>query len=107
MERGVDGGELGGTGGGGVHDRHRVPVSIARHGSTQKLTCRAQQCGNATVTWSGDDGPWHLLLTPTDIVEHGYNVSLERQIELINSFGSPRSRPTRPTGRYRSDSRWA
>jgi hypothetical protein len=37
--------------------------------------CRALQCGNSTVTWSGDEGPWHLLLTPTDIVEHGYNVS--------------------------------
>lgn len=32
------------------------------------------QCQNATVTWSGDDGPWHLLLTPTNIVQHGYNL---------------------------------
>ncbi|OWZ55992.1 hypothetical protein C349_00690 [Cryptococcus neoformans var. grubii Br795] len=35
---------------------------------------QATECGTSLVQWSGDDGPYHLLLTPTKIVQHGYNV---------------------------------
>ncbi|KGB75393.2 hypothetical protein CNBG_1231 [Cryptococcus deuterogattii R265] len=34
----------------------------------------ATECGTSLVQWSGDDGPYHLLLTPTKFVQHGYNV---------------------------------
>ncbi|KAL1409863.1 hypothetical protein Q8F55_003862 [Vanrija albida] len=34
----------------------------------------AHQCGTSTVEWYGDDGPYHLLLTPTTFSAHGYNV---------------------------------
>ncbi|ODN99416.1 hypothetical protein L198_03258 [Cryptococcus wingfieldii CBS 7118] len=37
----------------------------------------ATQCERATVEWEGDDGPYHLLLTPTEIKQHGYNVWVE------------------------------
>ncbi|WVQ70565.1 hypothetical protein IAR50_000084 [Cryptococcus sp. DSM 104548] len=37
----------------------------------------ARQCESATVEWEGDDGPYHLLLTPTEIKQHGYNVWIE------------------------------
>ncbi|ODN82848.1 hypothetical protein L202_01109 [Cryptococcus amylolentus CBS 6039] len=38
---------------------------------------QAVQCERATVQWEGDDGPYHLLLTPTEIKQHGYNVWIE------------------------------
>ncbi|TYJ55659.1 hypothetical protein B9479_003691 [Cryptococcus floricola] len=38
---------------------------------------QATQCESATVEWEGDDGPYHLLLTPTEIKQHGYNVWIE------------------------------
>lgn len=42
---------------------------------THKLTRpSAHQCGTSTVEWYGDDGPYHLLLTPTTFSSHGYNV---------------------------------
>ncbi|WVO17583.1 hypothetical protein L204_105280 [Cryptococcus depauperatus] len=46
----------------------------------------ATQCGISTVRWEGDDGPYHLLLTPTDIKEHGYNVWIESIPAGTNSY---------------------
>jgi len=36
---------------------------------------RPFQCGALTIGWSGDEGPYHLLLTPIEIRQHSYNVS--------------------------------
>jgi len=40
-----------------------------------KLIYRPFHCGAITVGWTGDEGPYHLLLTPTEIRQHSYNVS--------------------------------
>ncbi|ORY29633.1 hypothetical protein BCR39DRAFT_588215 [Naematelia encephala] len=34
------------------------------------------QCGVSKIQWWGDHGPYHILLTPTTFVEHGYNLWL-------------------------------
>jgi len=39
---------------------------------------RPFQCGAITIGWSGDEGPYHLLLTPIEIRQHSYNVSPQR-----------------------------
>lgn len=39
---------------------------------------RPFQCGALTIGWSGDEGPYHLLLTPIEIRQHSYNVSHRR-----------------------------
>ncbi|WVQ95707.1 hypothetical protein IAU59_002806 [Kwoniella sp. CBS 9459] len=44
------------------------------------------QCGKSTVKWSGDDGPYHLLLTPTAFKEHGYNVWVDSIADETNSL---------------------
>jgi hypothetical protein len=36
---------------------------------------RPFQCGALTIGWSGDEGPYHILLTPIEIRQHSYNVS--------------------------------
>lgn len=41
--------------------------------------CRPFQCGAITIGWTGDEGPYHLLLTPIEIRQHSYNVSLSPQ----------------------------
>ncbi|WWC72374.1 uncharacterized protein I206_106336 [Kwoniella pini CBS 10737] len=53
----------------------------------------AVQCGNSTVTWSGDTGPYHLLLTPTQFKEHGYNVWIESIPDGVNSYELPIRQP--------------
>jgi hypothetical protein len=40
-----------------------------------ELTNRPFQCGALTIGWTGDEGPYHLLLTPIEIRQHSYNVS--------------------------------
>jgi len=40
-----------------------------------ELMNRPFQCGAITIGWSGDEGPYHLLLTPIEIRQHSYNVS--------------------------------
>ncbi|OCF33606.1 hypothetical protein I316_04679 [Kwoniella heveanensis BCC8398] len=44
------------------------------------------QCGVSTVKWSGDDGPYHLLLTPTAFKQHGYNVWIDSIADGTNSL---------------------
>jgi hypothetical protein len=39
---------------------------------------RPFQCGALTIGWTGDEGPYHLLLTPIEIRQHSYNVSPRR-----------------------------
>ncbi|KAL7422712.1 hypothetical protein Q5752_002003 [Cryptotrichosporon argae] len=34
----------------------------------------ALQCNTSLVEWSGDDGPYHLLFTPTTFAAHSYNI---------------------------------
>jgi hypothetical protein len=40
---------------------------------------RPFQCGALTIGWTGDEGPYHLLLTPIEIRQHSYNVSPRRR----------------------------
>lgn len=51
------------------------------------------QCGYSTVTWSGDDGPYHLLLTPTTFVEHGYNIWIQAIDASRNSYNLSINQP--------------
>ncbi|WVQ63087.1 uncharacterized protein L199_001238 [Kwoniella botswanensis] len=53
----------------------------------------ATQCGTSTVKWSGDSGPYHLLLTPTEFKEHGYNVWIESIPDGQNSYDLPIRQP--------------
>nr|XP_018259985.1 uncharacterized protein I303_08057 [Kwoniella dejecticola CBS 10117]OBR82143.1 hypothetical protein I303_08057 [Kwoniella dejecticola CBS 10117] len=53
----------------------------------------AVQCGTSTVQWSGDTGPYHLLLTPTQFKEHGYNVWIESIPDGTNSYDLPIRQP--------------
>ncbi|WOO78788.1 uncharacterized protein LOC62_02G002326 [Vanrija pseudolonga] len=49
-------------------------LATARAGYITVGMTDAHQCGTSTVEWYGDDGPYHLLLTPTTFSSHGYNV---------------------------------
>ncbi|RXK41773.1 hypothetical protein M231_01008 [Tremella mesenterica] len=51
------------------------------------------QCGNSTVQWWGDDGPYHLLLTPTAFVEHGYNVWIPSIDQHTNKYNLSINQP--------------
>ncbi|WWC92074.1 uncharacterized protein L201_007028 [Kwoniella dendrophila CBS 6074] len=44
------------------------------------------QCGTSLVRWSGDTGPYHLLLTPTAFKEYGYNVWIESIPDGTNAY---------------------
>jgi hypothetical protein len=46
-----------------------------RESGKEELMNRPFQCGAITIGWSGDEGPYHLLLTPIEIRQHSYNVS--------------------------------
>ncbi|KAK8850369.1 hypothetical protein IAR55_004287 [Kwoniella newhampshirensis] len=61
-------------------------LPLARAGYLSVSMTPATQCGNSTVRWSGDDGPYHLLLTPTEFRQHGYNVWIESIPAGTNSY---------------------
>ncbi|GMK54451.1 hypothetical protein CspeluHIS016_0110370 [Cutaneotrichosporon spelunceum] len=46
----------------------------------------ARQCNTSLVEWYGDDGPYHLLLTPTQFVSHGFNVWVPSIPNGTNSY---------------------
>ncbi|BEI85596.1 hypothetical protein CcaverHIS002_0509970 [Cutaneotrichosporon cavernicola] len=46
----------------------------------------ARQCNTSLVEWYGDDGPYHLLLTPTQFVSHGYNVWIPNISNGTNAY---------------------
>nr|XP_031860244.1 uncharacterized protein CI109_004376 [Kwoniella shandongensis]KAA5527316.1 hypothetical protein CI109_004376 [Kwoniella shandongensis] len=61
-------------------------LPIASAGYLSVSMSPATQCGISTVQWSGDDGPYHLLLTPTEFKQHGYNVWIESIPAGSNSY---------------------
>ncbi|WVQ86020.1 hypothetical protein IAT38_008188 [Cryptococcus sp. DSM 104549] len=61
-------------------------VKHARAGYLSVNMTDATQCGRSVVQWSGDDGPYHLLLTPTEIKQHGYNVWIESIPATASSY---------------------
>ncbi|WVR08461.1 hypothetical protein IAU60_005516 [Kwoniella sp. DSM 27419] len=58
----------------------------ARAGYMSLNMTTAIQCGRSLVRWTGDTGPYHLLLTPTVFREHGYNVWIESIPDGVNSY---------------------
>jgi hypothetical protein len=48
---------------------------------------RPFQCGALTIGWTGDEGPYHLLLTPIEIRQHSYNVSPRRRRAERDDWG--------------------
>ncbi|WRT70529.1 uncharacterized protein IL334_007527 [Kwoniella shivajii] len=63
--------------------------SIVKAGYLSVNMTTATQCGTSLVQWSGDSGPYHLLLTPTEFKQHGYNVWIESIPDGTNDYDLP------------------
>lgn len=60
-------------------DIRRTLIPVRRNAEThwsRALPADLALFRELTNRWSGDDGPYHLLLTPTQHQQHGYNVSI-------------------------------
>nr|XP_019051335.1 hypothetical protein I302_01784 [Kwoniella bestiolae CBS 10118]OCF30265.1 hypothetical protein I302_01784 [Kwoniella bestiolae CBS 10118] len=63
-----------------------LALGVVQAGYLSVNMTTATQCGTSIVRWSGDAGPYHLLLTPTEFKEHGYNVWIESIPDGQNSY---------------------
>ncbi|WVF68146.1 hypothetical protein IAT40_002909 [Kwoniella sp. CBS 6097] len=55
----------------------RLGLGLLGDGTSGIPESKYDFCNVSTIRWSGDDGPYHLLLTPTTFKEHGYNVWID------------------------------